>query len=252
MPELNLPNFAGDPLIKTWQTFLYSFNAAVNSNPVLDQVQKFNYLRAQLHGDESRSIAGLPLTSANYEHTLSPLQNCFGEPQKIVSVHMQALLDIPKPHNSLLAIRQFLDSIENHVRGLSALGKSEEPHKALLAPIILRKLPIETRRNLAREHTTLEWTFNELREGILREIKVLKSGLSIDSSIQAPTETHIPMMTAASLHTGTSFGTKSQSLQPRRPTCVYCKSFAHASSRCDVVTDRQKRIDIVIGKNLLF
>ena len=42
LPKLNLPNFAGDPL--TWQSFWDSYNAAVNSNPALDGVQKFNYL----------------------------------------------------------------------------------------------------------------------------------------------------------------------------------------------------------------
>ena len=92
LPKLSLPNFAGHPL--TWHTFWDSFNATVHSNPVLDQVQKFNYLRTQLHGDASRYVVGLPLTSANYDHTLSLLQNHFGEPQKIVNARMQALLDI--------------------------------------------------------------------------------------------------------------------------------------------------------------
>ena len=51
LPKLNLPSFAGDPL--TWQSFWDSFDAAVNTNIALDGVQKFNYLRAQLHGDAS-------------------------------------------------------------------------------------------------------------------------------------------------------------------------------------------------------
>ena len=77
LPKLNLPSFAGDPL--TWQGFWYSFEAAVNSNAALDGVQKFNYLKAQLHGDASRAIAGLPLTSANYNHAVSLLQERFGQ-----------------------------------------------------------------------------------------------------------------------------------------------------------------------------
>jgi len=114
----------------------------------------------QLQGDASRAIAGLPLTSANYEHALSLLKERFGQPHKIVNAHMQALLDIPKPINSLSSLRLFYDLIENHIRGLTALGKSEDSYGTLLVPIILGKLPVETRKNLEREHTNLEWTLN--------------------------------------------------------------------------------------------
>lgn len=71
-PKLNLPTFAGDPL--TWQGFWDSFEVAINSNAALDGVQKFNYLKAQLHGDASRAIAGLPRASANYNHAIALLR----------------------------------------------------------------------------------------------------------------------------------------------------------------------------------
>ena len=49
LPKLNLPTFSGEPL--SWQTFWDSFSTAVDSNHILSGVQKFNYLRAQLHGE---------------------------------------------------------------------------------------------------------------------------------------------------------------------------------------------------------
>ena len=39
---------------------------------------------------------------------------------------MQALLNIPKPSTNLTSLRQFRDIIENHIRGLFALRKSED------------------------------------------------------------------------------------------------------------------------------
>ena len=48
LPKLHLPTFDGNPL--QWQTFWASFSAAVDSNPCLTGVQKFNYLRTQLKG----------------------------------------------------------------------------------------------------------------------------------------------------------------------------------------------------------
>ena len=94
---------------------------------------------------------------------------------------MQALLDIPKPANSISSLRLFQDPVESHIRGLAALGKSEDSYGALLIPIILGKLPAETRSNLARSHTSLEQTLSELKDSILTEIKILESGLSIQS-----------------------------------------------------------------------
>ena len=48
LPKQHLPTFDGNPL--QWQTLWDSFSAAVDSNPCLTGVQKFNYLRTQLQG----------------------------------------------------------------------------------------------------------------------------------------------------------------------------------------------------------
>jgi len=92
LPKLTLPTFSGDPL--SWQTFWDSFSAAVDSRPSLGTIQKFNYLLAQLQGNAARTIAGLPLTEANYSQSILLLKERFGQPGKIQHAHMQALLDI--------------------------------------------------------------------------------------------------------------------------------------------------------------
>ena len=69
LPKLTLPTFNGNPL--QWQTFWDSFIAAVDSNTDLSLVQKFGYLRAQLQGDAANAIGGLPLTDANYTHSVT-------------------------------------------------------------------------------------------------------------------------------------------------------------------------------------
>ena len=88
LPKLTLPTFSGDPL--TWQTFWDSFNAAIHANPSLSGVQKFNYLKAQLQGDAARTIAGLPLTEVNYQHSIALLEERFGQPHKLVTAHTYA------------------------------------------------------------------------------------------------------------------------------------------------------------------
>ena len=251
LPKLDLPSFSGDPL--TWQSFWDSFRAAVHTNAALDGVQKFNYLKAQLHGDASRAIAGLPLTSANYDHAVSLLRERFGQSHKIISAHMQALLDIPKPVISLSSLRLFQDSVESHIRGLAALGKSEESYGALLVPIILGKLPAETRSNLAQAHINPEWTLSELKDCIKTEIRVLESGFSNELSKKiSSTGGDSPTMTTASFYTGASNSTPRQSTQYKPKSCTYCQSTTHSTSSCDVVTDSGKRLEFVRRENLCF
>ena len=164
---------------------------------------------------------------------------------------MQALLDIPKPVNSLSSLRLFHDSVESHIRGSDALGKSEDSYGALLIPIILGKLPAETRSNPARSHTSLEWTLSELKDSILTEIKVLESDLSIES-LEKTSADNSPTMMTASFYTGASCNTPRQLTQSRPKPCTYCQSTAHSTSACDVVPDRGKRLEVVQRENLCF
>ena len=160
--------FSGDPLM--WQTFWDSFNAAVHTNTNLTGVQRFNYLRAQLQGDAARVVVGFPLTDVNYQHSITLLRERFGQPYKLINAHMQALLNLTNVTNTLSSLQLFHDTVENRIRALDSLGKSPESYGSLLIPIILGKLPKEVRKSLARDHNNSEWTLNELRSSILKEI----------------------------------------------------------------------------------
>ena len=240
LPKLTLPIFSGDPLM--WQPFRDSFDSAIHNCPALSKVQKFNYLKAQLQGDASRAIAGLPLTEANYDHAIALLTQRYGQSHKIVQAHMQALLEINIPTNTLSSLQLYYDTIESHIRGLAALGKTEESYGTMLVPIILGKLPSDVRRNLAREHGNAEWTISQVKEAILKEISILECGLP--SSKGGVFDVYNSTITTT-LHASTN----GRQLQPphqgnKKNTCVFCKG-PHFSARCDVVRDAQQRLDIV-------
>ena len=154
LPKLSLPTFSGNPL--TWQTFWDSFYAAIDANPNLSGIQKFNYLKAQLQGDAARAIGGLPLSDLNYRHVVTLLRDHFGQPHELINAHTKALVSMTSPTNSLSSLRMFYDSVESHIRGLSSLGKSEKSYGDLLVPIVMKKLTTEVRRNLAREHSNTQ------------------------------------------------------------------------------------------------
>lgn len=150
LPKLTVPMLGGDPL--DWQPFWDSYEAAIHSNTQLNGAQKLSYLRAQLRGDAAQAIAGLSLTSASYEHSIEVLKKHFGQSHILVSSHMQALIDLSSPTNTLEELRRFHDLIESHIRSLTSLGRSTDTYSAMLVPFLLRKLPVDTIRNLAREH----------------------------------------------------------------------------------------------------
>ena len=140
--KLDLPQFTGNPL--NWQEFWDCFEAAVHSNPSLTSVQKLSYLSAQLCRDAAQVIAGFQLTNDNYTNSVTLLKERFGQTYKQVDAHLQALVDLPSPNNSLSSLREFHDATEGHIRSLATLGKPEDSYGSLLVPIILGKLPPKT------------------------------------------------------------------------------------------------------------
>ena len=141
LPKLILITFHGNPLY--WQPFWDSYQAAVDDNPSLSDIQKFNYLRAQLLGDALRSIAGFPLTNANYQRSIQILGDAIWSTQRIINAHMKAMLNLPNSTTQLVSLQHFYDTVETHIPGLEALGKSQESYGDILPPTIHKKLPVE-------------------------------------------------------------------------------------------------------------
>ena len=163
---------------------------------------------------------------------------------------MHALLNLSDVANSLSSLQSFYDTVENHIRGLSSLGKSPESYGDLLTPIIFGKLPKEIQRNLARDHSNAEWTLDEL-SSIMKEIRILETEIHTSRSLDQLFNPITPSMTTASFYTNTrqySF----QSSNSKRPTsCIYCKK-QHSPNSCDVVTNPQDRLVIIKKNNLCF
>ena len=146
-------------------------------------------------GEASRAIAGFPLTSGNYHQSVDLLRDRFGQTQRIVNAHMHALMNLPNPNNDIRSLRGF------HWKSCAWVGWATKSYGALLVPMVLGKLPTDTRKNLAREHGNLEWTIDELRNSIAKEIRVLEAGISAPQFLA---ESHqYPPIASASFHAGT-------------------------------------------------
>lgn len=85
----------------------------LNSNP--PDVDKFNYLQSLLNGAAFDAIAGLTLSSANYQQAIEIICKQLGNKQVIISKHMDTLMDAISSDRDLRDLRRVYDKTESHV-----------------------------------------------------------------------------------------------------------------------------------------
>ncbi|XP_063442697.1 uncharacterized protein LOC134722997 [Mytilus trossulus] len=245
LPKLDLPYFNGD--ILKWQTFWDCFESSIHFNDTLTSIQKFNYLKAQLEGSAAQTVEGFALTNGNYETAVNLLRDRFGQPSKLIHAYMKALMNLPAPTNDAFSLRSYGDRLESYVRGLKSLGQTPEMYGSLLVPVVLDKLPIDIRKNIAREHGRDNLILDNLRKSITKEIDILEAGEGVTDSDR---------LYATAFFMGTqSHSYKSKFTDTHQKTntrtCIFC-SGEHYPTECFEVTDANARNQIVKQKQLCF
>ena len=132
LPKLEIKKFDG--YIMKWREFWDCFESAINENTNLSDIDKFNYLRAQLTGRAMDVISGLELTNKNYSIAIQLLKERYGKDQRIIDAHHAQLMNMPTVSNQTSSLRSFYDTMERHLRTLSSLGE-EINNKFLLSAI---------------------------------------------------------------------------------------------------------------------
>ena len=119
LTKLEFPVFKGNPL--EWQSFYDQFNISIHQSKTLSNIDRFNYLRRYLVEPDLATISGLTLNSENYKEALNILIDRYGNPQALISAHMETLVNINKVKNmeNLEALRKLYD-IENCMRNLKS------------------------------------------------------------------------------------------------------------------------------------
>ena len=128
LPKLVLPKFRGD--ITTFSTFIDSFESAIDKNPELFVIDKFNYLCSLAESRAARAIQGLTLSEVNYEAAKEILKQKYGRPQQVIAAHTDELLKIPSCVGEKSSqLRYVYDKVS---RGLESLGVTAEQNGSML------------------------------------------------------------------------------------------------------------------------
>ena len=166
LPKLNLPKFGGDA--SKWTGFWESFEVSVHKTDLPD-VTKMTYLRSLLTDEAEVSVAGLRLSSDNYEATVKILKDRYGRPERIVFSHVQSLLSLGCAEFD--SLKKLKDRLLVHIRSLEALGVGGEMYGVILTPLILSKLPETVRMEWARQSSGKEGDLPYLMEFLSAEIR---------------------------------------------------------------------------------
>ena len=243
LPKQQIPSFYGDPLM--FQSFWEIFDSSVNSNPNLDKISKFSYLKGLLKDKASDAILGLSLTSENYDEAVAILKSRFGDPQIVIQTNMDVLLSLPDVESCshIRLLRKILDVIETTSRNLRPHNIDSNHYGPILISVIMKKLPEEFRLELSRQMPVGKWDLAKLLEVFSKELASRERCQSIKSS-----ETSSQNIGSQGLNSGSILHVASENhnRNPPKITCTYCRK-NRPSNR--VVTDVLARKKILQDKS---
>ena len=128
-----------------------------------------------LEGPAYNVVAGLDLTVENYKHAIETLKSRFGNRQKKVDAHMQALLKLQEcPNDNVMNLRRIYDSINVKLCGLQSLGMPQESYGSLLVSVKMKRMPKEITVQVARKISEDIWPLKEILDIIRAEIEALE------------------------------------------------------------------------------
>ena len=138
--------------------------SAIHTNKSLSDFQRFIYLKSLLKYEAPQTVSDFAIKNVDYCKAVALLHERYGQKHRIVQTYLNALLDLPAPMNTISSLRTFYDKTEGYIRGLETLDQMESSNGALLVPVILKKIPEEIRKNIAREHGSSNWSLSGLQK----------------------------------------------------------------------------------------
>ena len=158
----------------TFNAFFYQFESAIDKNPDLTSVEKFNYLKSYLTSAAANSIKGFSLTNDNYIAALNTIKERFGKKHLVINSHLNKLLSLTpiRKTNDLTGLRNLVDLVKTEIRNLESLDLKIENYSALLAPTLIKLLPRElilkiNRQFGCKDNLTVANTLNYLEKEII-------------------------------------------------------------------------------------
>ncbi|XP_061710856.1 uncharacterized protein LOC133520452 isoform X1 [Cydia pomonella] len=255
LPKLALPKFKGETL--RWAEFWDRFKSNVHDKSLPD-AEKMAYLVGCLEAEALQAVEGLGITELNYNVTLEILKERFGNQQKVIDAHYDAINNVQRATQHATDCRANLNMIERHLRVLQSLGETINGNH--LRSTILSKFPEKVVYEL--HLLTLTDNIDNIRSGLQKIITAM------ESAKESPVPSSSDNISTAALHITTHqkkgkqenkrISHKRGFLKRKLPentekmsknkkpkmACIFCQG-AHYNASCTVVqdiNDRKKKL----------
>lgn len=262
LPELKLPKF--DNSLENWPNFIQSFEATIDSDDLLSNLQKLVYLKGQLHGEAEQLLSGLDLDNNSYPVALQILKQTYANPLLLALDQFAKLDKLKIEHHTLEGLRTFRAAFESRIGNLSKLGHKLEGHlasEALLCGTVVGRLPEGLRKVLLNDSNTEILTLKGFRSTLNKEIDLLvRTGVTSKSdgkthsssnktkttqnSKSRPNTRSTGNKTTSNLNTQTetrSRGFEGSGQGSYRKSCLFCNLESHTSGFCEKFHSLQSR-----------
>lgn len=223
LPLMKLPIFDGD--FNKWLEFRDSFQALIDSQPGMTDVQRLHYLRSSLTENVLETIKSIPVSSQNYRLAWQVLTDRYEKSQLIVRNHVNNILKFScLSRESAKELRDLYNVMYNNIESLRNLGEPVDHWNAMLIPIIYEKLDFNSKREWEKAcAVNPDKTTKELFKFIKTRCEILEK---LESNRFVPYE-----------KSKQSFRPKSRSVSHQvstssKPHCKVCQG-VHPLHKCD-------------------
>ena len=168
-PSIELPAFDGS--IDKWISFRDMYLSLVHCNNMLDDTQKFHYLKMamKIPNGQVNIIDNFPFAAQNYEAAWIAIQQRYDDRRKIISYHFNSMLaakHVVRGQSSEL--RELIDTFTAHISALKQhkleLSSNKDFSNAIIVHIVTQKLDdgtiTEWRKSISEDIAT----WDELRD----------------------------------------------------------------------------------------
>lgn len=211
LPKLNLPTFSGQ--YDEWFPFFDTFHSIIHVNESLDDIQKFQYLRASLAGDAKDIVNSLEISAVNYEVAWNLLKNRYDNKRVIAQNHIRTIMELPSmTRENACELRQIADGASKHIHALQALKRPTSYWDDLLIYILSKKLDAISMREWQNSLTSTELpTFKQFLDFVTHRSQMLES-----------TGKSSPSTTRTDLRSSSNLKRKSACVASVKLKCIHC------------------------------
>ena len=261
LPEWKLAEFNGDPL--KWHEWYGQFKSAINSQSLTDDV-KLTYLKTLVTGKAKIAIAEFAYCGLMYEDARRTLECKLGQPQAVVSAHLDKLSNfLPlKMHNSANIIN-YSAAISKLVGVFESLSYDSDLKSASLLNQAVQKLPPNMKESWSLFTVKKHWVKPTLLDfnDWFKE-KAEAHDLMKQSATKAKPEANITSLTTTKTASKV-FGSNSQQRDTKKQIpssstntysrCIVCKG-NHRLWECRVFKEKTptQRAKLVADNKLCF